>query len=343
MNIEDYGLDISLIPAGAAGIPARITASHRDRYEFVSSYGGGTAVLRGGYYNDPEAVFPTTGDFVMIEYSASGDSRILSTLTRKTCFTRLDPSSAGNGAQVVAADFDFVFILQSLNHDFNLHRLERYLTLSWQSGAAPVVVLTKTDLAPNYQSQLTEAMITAAGAEVYAVSAKTGEGLDALKKYILPKKTLVFLGSSGVGKSSLVNALADEEVMSTGEIREDDSKGRHTTTYRQLIMLKSGAMIIDTPGMRELGMWDVSEGLDRSFADVEKYTGRCKFSDCTHTNEPGCAIRAAIESGELDEARWQSYTRLKNEAVFADDKESYLAAKKDKFKAIAKYNKNNKK
>lgn len=199
----------------------------------------------------------------------------------------------------MAANFDTVFILQSLNHDFNERRLERYVTLAWQSGAVPAVVLTKADLTQDSAEARRRAERLAAGVGVFAVSAKTGEGLAALDGYLRPGKTVVFLGSSGVGKSSLLNALAGEELMETGGIREDDSRGRHTTTHRQLFRLDSGAMVIDTPGMRELGMWDVSEGLSEAFTDVQALLGRCRFSDCRHQQEPGCAVREALETGVL--------------------------------------------
>lgn len=183
----------------------------------------------------------------------------------------------------------------------------------------------------------------AIGVEAFAISSKTGFGLKNLEQYLQKGTTVVFLGSSGVGKSSLVNALAKEELMPVNSIREDDSKGRHTTTHRQLIMLKSGAMIIDTPGMRELGMWDVSNGISKSFADVEQFFEYCKFRDCNHKCEPGCGVTAAIKNGELSQERWDSYLKLKNEAKYSDDKSAYLRSKKEFFKSISKTNKNNKK
>ncbi|MBN2220905.1 MAG: ribosome small subunit-dependent GTPase A, partial [Vallitaleaceae bacterium] len=220
--------------------------------------------------------------------------------------------------QVVAANFDYVFIMQSLNHDLNQRRLERYLTLAWQSKAIPVVLLTKADLVTNCSQQIEEVKKVATHCEVLAISAKTGYGLDALASYLKPSKTIVFLGSSGVGKSSLVNAIAQEEIMPVKEIREDDSRGRHTTSHRQLITLSNGATIIDTPGMRELGMWDVSEGVTEVFKDVEQYLGTCKFSNCTHTTEPGCAIQLAIQRGSLAKDRWDSYQKIKSEVTFVN-------------------------
>jgi ribosome biogenesis GTPase len=212
--------------------------------------------------------------------------------------------------------------------------LERYLTLAWQSGATPVILLTKADLVEDYWPYLTQVERVATGVNTHVVSAHTGHGLQRLNAYLQPGKTLVFLGSSGVGKSSLVNALAGKEVMAVSEIREYDSRGRHTTTHRQLLLLPTGAMVIDTPGMRELGMWDAGEGIADAFADVEKFLGKCRFSDCKHEKEPGCAIRAAIEAGELDFQRWESYQKLKEEAV---DKAEMLRRKNEWHKGIAKF------
>lgn len=316
---------------------------HRDRFELVCGHGQTYGRLKSAQYYVMGEMFPTTGDYVLIDYVEDGDSRIIKTLPRRSYFSRLDPSSSGHAEQAVAANFDTVFILQSLNQNFNLRRLERYLTLAWQSGAVPVVVLTKLDIVEDASQWLKSARETAIGADVFAVSSKTGEGLDALREYIKPQKTVVFLGSSGVGKSSLVNALAGEEIMSTSGIREDDARGRHTTTHRQLVRLNGGAMIIDTPGMRELGMWDVSEGIGQSFEDVERFLGGCRFADCTHSGEPGCAVRAAIEAGELSEERWRSYSSLNKEAKYGDDRSAYMRGKQVRNKQISMYGKSMKK
>ena len=337
MNINDYGTvpNTDSLP----GIPARVTAVHKERYEIVCEYGLTYARLKTKEYFVEDAVFPTAGDYVMIDYIADGDSRITATLPRRTLFSRREPGPIPRD-QAVAANFDYVFIMQSLNLDFNPKRLERYLTLAWQSGAAPVILLTKADLVEDYWDYLTQVERVAAGINIHVVSAHTGYGLNRLGAYLQPGKTVVFLGSSGVGKSSLVNALAGEEIMAVSAIREEDSKGRHTTTHRQLIRLKSGVMIIDTPGMRELGMWEVSEGLSDAFWDVEQYFGKCRFSDCSHEREPGCAVKAAIAAGELDIARWESYRKLKAES---EDKAELLRRKQEWSKGVAKFNKQRKK
>ncbi len=338
MNLERYGWMPDGMPEDTQGIVARVTAVHKERYGLVCEYGEIYGRLKTKEYYGGFEVFPTTGDFVMIHYIAGSDSQIVKTLPRKTFFSRRDPTP-GRGEQAVAANFDYVFIMQSLNHDFNEKRLERYLTLGWQSGATPVVVLTKADLVEESGEYIRRVERYAAGVAVHAVSALTGDGLEELPAYMEPGKTAVFLGSSGVGKSSLVNALAGEEIMAVNTIREDESKGRHTTTHRQLIFLQNGAMVIDTPGMRQLGMWDVSEGLGEAFGDVEQYLGKCRFSDCRHLTEPGCAVREAIESGELKAERWKSYNSLKREAKYTDRKEAFLRHKQQRSKDIAKFSK----
>lgn len=321
------------------GVPARVTAQHRDRYEIVSLSGPAYARLKTKEYYDGDEPFPTVGDYVMAQPVEHGDSLILATLPRRTWFSRREPGPVPR-EQAVAANFDYVFILQSLNQDFNPKRLERYLAMAWQSGAVPVILLTKADLAADHDAFRGEAARVAPGVDVRVVSARTGFGLDGLEGYLRPGKTVVFLGSSGVGKSSLVNALAGEPVMATGGIREDDSKGRHTTTHRQLIRLNSGVLVIDTPGMRELGLWDAAQGLEDAFEDVERYARRCRFADCRHEREPGCAVRAAMAAGELDPARFESYRKLQAEN---GDRADMLRRKKAWSKTVAKLNKHRKK
>ncbi len=337
IRLEDYGP----VPdtEGLPGLPARVIAQHRERYEIVSPCGLAWARLKPGEYYAGGELFPTVGDYVRVKFIENGDSQILATLPRKTVFSRRDPGPVSR-EQAIAANFDTVFILQSLNGNFNPKRLERYLTLAWQSGATPVILLTKADLTADPAPFLARAKQLAPGVDAHVISVRSGYGLEGLAPYLQPGKTLVFLGSSGVGKSSLVNALAGEEIMATGSIREADGRGRHTTSHRQLIRLDSGALIIDTPGMRELGMWEAAEGLESAFSDVERFLGKCRFSDCRHEGEPGCAIRAAIAAGELDAARWESYRKLRAEA---EERDELLRRKREWSKNVAKANKQRKK
>lgn len=342
IDLVNYGFTPNMVPENGKETPARVIAVHKERYALICEHGKIFGRLKASvYYADTSASFPTTGDFVLINYNSDGDSQIVKTLERKTFFSRRDPTPS-RGEQAIAANFDYVFIIQSLNNDFNLKRIERYLTLAWQSGATPVIILTKADVAKDdfISARMMEVGKLAIGVGIYAVSAVSGYGIEALGEYLKPQKTIVFLGSSGVGKSSLVNALSGENIMAVNTIREGDDRGRHTTTHRQLIMLESGVMVVDTPGMRELGMWDVSSGLGEAFSDVEQYIGMCNFSDCKHKTEPGCAILAAIESGNLSQERWESYLKLKREARFVDRKAKASATAE---KAHRKYNKSERK
>ncbi len=300
-----------------------VTAVYRERYVVrlkseTSPLDGEEIFARlkaGIYYTSKyNEKFPTVGDIIELEYNPIGDSLIVKTISRKSKFSRSD-SWAIEGEQVVAANFDYVFIMMSLNFDFNLKRLERYITSSWQSGAKPVVVLTKADIANDIEEKIKKVKKIAMNVDIYAVSCVTGEGMDNLKKYLQPDKTIVFLGSSGVGKSTFTNYLLGKEVMKTMEIREDDSKGHHTTTHRQLFVLENGAKIIDTPGMRELGMMNVDDGIEHSFYDVQSLIMQCKFSKCTHTIEPDCVIKESLENGTLSEARWKNYLKIQRESA----------------------------
>jgi ribosome biogenesis GTPase / thiamine phosphate phosphatase len=346
IDLGDYGLrdndsNNDMIPEC---IMARVTEVHRELLKVVTCHGECSARLKGSFYNSTQEAgdFPAVGDFVALKFNELGASQIVRVYPRRTKFSRPDYSGHLAGyvktvlEQVVAANFDYVFIMASLNYDFNVNRILRYITVAWESGAIPVVLLTKADLIEDYSSQLKEVSSQAIGVEVYVVSAKTGEGIKDLSKFMLPGNTLVFLGSSGVGKSTLLNALAGEEIMNVNSVREDDSKGRHTTTHRQLIMLKSGTMIIDTPGMRELGMWDIREGFGEAFSDIEVLFGRCRFADCSHSGEPGCAVKEALETGALEPSRWRNYIRMKKEAGFTDDKAVSLKNKKEFHKKISR-------
>ena len=262
-------------------------------------------------------------------------------LPRKSLFVR-KAAGTSKTEQVVAANIDTVFLCMSLNNDFNLRRLERYLAVAWESGAEPVVVLTKADLCADLPQKQREVEAIAMGVDILTTSAMESDGYRQIMPYITQGRTVAFVGSSGVGKSTLINRLLGEERLATDGLRNDD-KGHHTTTHRELLFLPNGAMVIDTPGMRELGMWDAASGVEQTFGDIEELAARCRFRNCSHSSEPGCAVRAALESGHLDTGRWQSYQKLKNENSYAADSKSYLAAKEKKFKDISKINKYNKK
>jgi ribosome biogenesis GTPase len=269
--------------------------------------------------------FPAVGDWVALAARpGEGAATIHALLPRRTAFVRKAAHSVTD-EQVVAANVDTALLVASMNADFNARRLERYLATAWQSGAAPVVVLTKADLADDPEASVAEAEAVAFGAPVLAVSVVTGQGVDELARLLKPGETAVLVGSSGVGKSTLVNALAGDERMATAAIREQDAHGRHTTTHRELILLPSGALVLDTPGMRELGLFDADEGLSTAFDDIEELAVACRFTDCGHTNEPGCAIREALQAGALDAGRWKSFQKLQRELAHQERKEDPVA------------------
>ena len=258
-------------------------------------------------------------------------------LPRKTKFSR---KVAGNTTeeQLVAVNIDTVFILNALNGDFNIRRLERYLTMAWESGARPVVVLSKADLCEDIEEKLLQVENMACGVPIHIISSIKREGLQTLAQYLGQGKTIALLGSSGVGKSTLANSLMGTAAVKTQAVRETDDRGKHTTTYRELHMLPSGGLIIDTPGMRELQLWGSEEGIQEAFEDIEEIFKSCRFNNCSHEKEPGCAIQEALLEGELDESRWQSYRKLQKELLFLQGKQELqvrLAAKKS-HKAIHK-------
>jgi ribosome biogenesis GTPase / thiamine phosphate phosphatase len=335
IDLKQYGyIEVEMPPIGL--IPGRVTELQRDQYTVITEQGEVTAVLKGAFYHTAgnREDFPCVGDFVFLQYNENGASRIAKLLPRRSKFSRADYS--GHAAeyvktileQVVAANFDYVFIVSSLNWDFKVSRIMRYLTQTRQSGGQPVVILTKADLAPDFSASLAEVQKTAPGVPVHAVSSHTGIGLDGLSEYLQPGKTVVFLGMSGVGKSSLVNALMNQEVMTVNAIREVDSRGRHTTTHRQLFMLPSGAMVIDTPGMRELGLFGADDGISAGFNDVEELFTQCRFNDCLHQTEPGCAVLAALADESLAPEHWERYLVQKRENKFVNDKSGYLINKR---------------
>ena len=311
----------TLLAIEAPGLlPARVLAEERGQYVVASHAGESSATpsgrLRHDTELDPAAAWPAVGDWVGLEPGAGDGHRLIQhVLTRRTALVRRAPGDRERPSQVLAANVDVVFVVTSVNQDFNLRRLERYVTVAWESGATPVVLLSKADLATDVEQFRIAAEAAAPAVEVIAVSVVTGEGLDHLPRQLGAGRTVVFTGSSGVGKSSIVNALAGEALLDTGGIRLDDARGRHTTTRRQLVRLADG-LLIDTPGLRELGVLD-GDGLSSAFDDVEQIATSCRFNDCEHRTEPGCAIRAAIAGGTLDRARFAAYEKLQREAARA--------------------------
>jgi len=327
IDLSNYGYkETTPTPPGLT--PGRITELQRERYTVITPHGEVTATLKGSFYHAAEIRedLPSVGDFVLLQYNQTGISLIAQLLPRHTKFSRADFLGHGVGhvktvyEQVVAVNFDYVFIMSSLNHDFSVNRIIRYLTQARRSGGLPVIILTKADLVFDAEEKIEEVRSAALDIPIHAVSSYTGEGLAELERYLQPGKTVVFLGMSGIGKSSLLNALMAQEVMLVKGIREDDSRGRHTTTHRQLFMLPCGAMVIDTPGMRELGLYDAEEGIKAVFSDVEELFAECKFSNCQHKTEPGCAVKAAIKDGSLPQKQWDRYLAQKREAKFIENK-----------------------
>jgi len=308
---------------------ARIIAVHKNRFECIdleqrTFY---AQLKRSEYANEPRDQVPTVGDQVLVAYNDMGDSQILRTLPRRSLLKRLDPSSSGHYEQLLAANVDHVFMLTSANEDFNPKRIRRYMLVTQQSGATFHVVINKCDLVDEKMirdliartNEVTGHPIT------FAISCRTGQGIDRLRDIMTPDSASVFLGSSGVGKSTLVNTLLGYVAMDTGTIREDDAKGRHTTTGRQMLFLPNGAMIIDTPGMRELGLWDAQDAVSQSFDDITALISRCKYTNCTHTYENGCQVQLAIAKGKLTRERWDEYKQL-----FSESRVRRIKPKKEK-------------
>jgi ribosome biogenesis GTPase / thiamine phosphate phosphatase len=301
------------------GRPGRVAVQHRGAWDVLTEIGELRCDLPGRFSHEASSVaeLPVVGDWVVVDSRAAESAgTIRAVLPRRTKFSRKTAWQAAE-EQVLAANVDVVFIVSSLNGDLSMRRLERYLTLAWESGARPVIVLTKADLASNPEAAVAEVESIAYGAPVHAVSNKTGEGLEDVRGHVPPGTTAALLGSSGVGKSTLVNALLGEDRFETKEIR-GDGKGRHTTTRRQLVLLPGAGLVIDTPGMRELQLWVADDGLDEAFEDVSELAAQCRFSDCAHESEPGCAIRAALEAGTLAPERWESYVKLQRELEHLD-------------------------
>ncbi|HEY1514197.1 MAG TPA: ribosome small subunit-dependent GTPase A [Gaiellaceae bacterium] len=314
----DEGWEASFADHRAAGlVPARVAIQHRGAYDLIAEAGETRASATTRLFKSDE--LPAVGDWVGFDPATN---LVEAVLERRTLISRKEVLHAAR-EQVLAANIDVAFLVQALPLDFNVRRLERYLAMAWESGAQPIVLLTKTDLVDDITPYLDDVeTITLGSCPALAVSAKTGAGLDQLRPWLEPNRTAVLLGSSGVGKSTIVNALAGAELLATKEVREDDHRGRHTTSHRELIVLEAGGVILDTPGIRELQLWDAD--LEQTFADVDEIAANCRFSDCNHDQEPGCAIRAALDDGSLAAERWQSYVKLQRELFAIEARRNHL-------------------
>jgi len=318
----------------------RVSAEHKHLYRVFTEQGETLAQVSGKYRHDARSRsdFPVVGDWVVITSGSDQDRAIIwGILPRRNKFSR-QAAGENEEEQALVANIDAVFIVSSLNRDFNLRRMERYLVLTWESGVNPVIVLNKADLCEDVYSKITEISSIAPGVPVHAISCETGQGLDQLTPYLGTGKTVALLASSGVGKSTLLNCLLGESIKRTGAVRSQDSRGRHTTTHRQMHLLPRGGLVIDTPGLRELRLWGSDEGISSTFEDIEEYSVRCRFNDCRHQGEPGCAVMEALESGVLDWARYQSYLKLQKEMAYISRKENLFEAleEKEKWKQIHK-------
>lgn len=319
-------------------LPGRVLRVNKSNYLIQTSTGEFSAEVSGKFHfnADGPSDFPAVGDWIAMQIIEDEKKGIIEHLiVRKNSFSR-KVAGAKTDEQVIASNIDYVFIISSLNQDINLRRIERYVTLSRECKLNPVIILSKSDQCDAIEEIVREVSSVCGNIAVHAISALKDIGIEELQKYFEGNKTVAVVGSSGVGKSTLINRLMNSDSMEVRETSSYKDKGRHTTSHRELLILPEGGMIIDTPGMRELQLWEGSEGVSETFADIEKYLGQCKFSDCKHESEPGCAIRKAMDAGELDEDRYRSYQKLQREINWFEnrkDKKAMMEQKK-KWKKI---------
>ncbi|MDQ0201209.1 ribosome small subunit-dependent GTPase A [Neobacillus ginsengisoli] len=340
MNLKQLGWKEAFGELKENTIVARVISEQRQFYKLHDGIHELIGEVSGKFQfqANVKSDYPSVGDWVIIEPLKNENKAIIQkVLPRISQFSR---QSAGDKTeeQIVAANIDFVFLVMALNNDFNIRRLERYLLVAYDSGASPIIVLTKKDLCNDLSAKIAAVEEIAFGVPIFTVNSTNGEGIEDIKNIVSEGKTVSLLGSSGVGKSTLLNALLGEMKQLTQGVREGDDRGKHTTTHRELFFLPNGGMVIDTPGMRELQLWGGEEHISSTFSDVDELAKFCKFSDCTHESEPGCAVNLALQNGELDQVRLTSYRKLKRELAYVERKQDASLARleREKWKKIHK-------
>lgn len=349
MNLNKWGWNPSLednftIHREQGLFPGRIVLESRHLYEIETEQGRIKARVSGHFMYTAlnRSEYPTIGDWVAVKIDT--DSAVIEKLmNRQSAFSR-KKAGIEIEEQVIAANIDYLFLVFGLDggRNFSAGAIERFLTRSWDSGAVPVILLNKTDVCDNPDEFLRTAEAVSPGVDIYLTSALSGDGLDQLDRYLKAGKTIAFTGFSGVGKSALINKLCGFELMKTGELRHGDLKGRHTTTRKELIVLSTGAILIDSPGIKELQLWGSEESLSNSFEDITQIAEHCRFKDCSHSGEPGCAVQAALSSGELEHRRFENYLDMKKELRYLDSKKDIRSVleEKAKWKKFSKMVKN---
>jgi len=321
--------------------PARISAVHRNAYEVFTEFGEFPALITGKmiYAAGDNSELPAVGDWVAAECRPEeGQAIIRAVLPRKGKMSRKIAGEKASDEQVIAANVDIIFIVTSLNEEFSERRIERYVAAAYEAAAKPVIILNKSDLCADIEATGETIKKVAPGVDFHVTSAISGTGTAAIGKHLGEGVTAVFTGSSGVGKSTIINELAGREIFAVREISDFDDRGKHTTTHRQMVLLQGGGIVIDTPGMREFHMGSAGEGLREAFSEIEEFSQKCRFRDCTHDSEPGCAIIKAIEEGKISQERYDSYLKLQREIRSFNIRHDYQMKKAEqrKWKSIAK-------